>query len=261
MDSWFFTVLFRWFDFVKMIKDIFDKIRKKGRSLKPVNTFVDHMNAWGLKYALKRFYIDYMPANPLYQRYVRSRLASVPRLQLGAGTTICPNWLHQDLKRFQNRKHKNLDITLNVLRLKKYLPNNALDSIFTSHMLEHLSRPEAIELLGDCFRWLKPKGALWISVPDLSVLYKIAMDKDTSKKDRDAVMMLISTPRPGHVSCWFYEDMKNILESLGFEDIQKWSDPPKDFQDSPGCWNAQIAGKPISLNILSIKKEQTTTKP
>lgn len=254
MASWFLTVPFLWYEFVRKIEHIIAEIKKKGRSSRLVKTFMNHMNVWGLKYALERVYTDYMPANPFYKKYARSKLASVPRLQLGAGATVCPAWLHQDLRRFQNRKHKNLDFTINVLRLKKYISCNSLEAIFTSHMLEHLSRPEAKELLSDCHRWLKPKGELWISVPDLSILYNIAIAEDTSAKDREAAMMLISTPRPGHVSCWLFADIKNILEALGFENIQRWVDPPADFQNSPGCWDAKIADKPISLNVLSFKK-------
>jgi predicted SAM-dependent methyltransferase len=217
-------------------------------------SFVHNKNVWGLKYALSRLYVNNMPASPFYKKYLRSRITAIPRIQLGAGTTICPNWLHQDVKRFQNRKHKNLDCTINVFRLNKYIASNSLDAIFTSHMIEHLSRNEAKELLGDCYNWLKSGGELWISVPDLSILYDIATAEDTSEEDRENAMMLISSPRPGHVSCWFYEDMKKILESLGFENARRWVTPPKEFQSVAGCWNVTVVGKLISLNIVAIKK-------
>lgn len=216
--------------------------------------FFHNKNVWGLKYALDQFFINYVPANPFYKKYVNSKIALAPRIQLGAGETICRDWLHQDVKIFQGRKHKNLDFTINVLRLKKYIKSNSLDAILTSHMLEHLSRDEVKDLLSECHRWLRPGGAIWISVPDLSILFDVAKDEGTSEDDRHSAMMLISSPRPGHVSCWFFEDLKRILEMIGFDKIQKWTEPPREFQNVKGCWSVTIAGKLISLNILAFKK-------
>jgi hypothetical protein len=229
----------------KRNKGLMNAIRVSFARLFP--QFNHDKNVWGLQYALN------MPTNPIYQKYLRSRIATVPRLQLGAGVSICPNWLHQDVKRFQNRKHRNLDFSINVFRLKKYILDNSLEAIFTSHMLEHLSRPEAKAILYDCYRWLKPGGELWISVPDLSILYDIARAEETSAADRNTALMLISTPRPGHISCWLYGDLKFFLESLGFQKIQRWVDPPNEFQKSPGDWSYAVADKLISLNVLAIK--------
>lgn len=221
------------------------------RGLFPI--YVKNKNTWGLSYAIRYMCVNYVPPDYFYKKRINKLISSLPKLQLGAGDCICEGWLHQDLKKFQNRKHNNLDITLNVLRLNKYIEDSTLELILTSHMLEHLPRHEAKELLSSCYKWLKPGGELWISVPDLSILYEIAKSNNISNEERDLLMNLIATPFPGHVSCWFYEDLKQVLESCGFSRVYEWTSPPEGFKNVDGCWNASVNNRLISLNLRAIK--------
>ena len=210
--------------------------------------FSSNIRAWGLGYTLERILISKMPVNPIFKLRVKSKILANPKLQLGSGNTICQGWIHQDWKNI-----KGVDLVIDVRRLRKYIDEESLDSIFTSHMLEHFPRHEVRELLFDFQRWLRPGKELWIAVPDLDALYEVARNKNTSETERELTMMLIATPKPGHVSAWFFEDLKEILESSGFENISRWTEPPQEFQESSGCWNYCIAGKPISLNIYAKK--------
>lgn len=49
-------------------------------------------------------------------------------------------------------------------------PERSVDYIFTEHFLEHIEREEAVVLLRDCRRVLKPGGVMRIVVPDLDYL-------------------------------------------------------------------------------------------
>jgi predicted SAM-dependent methyltransferase len=44
-------------------------------------------------------------------------------------------------------------------------PDNSINSVFSSHFLEHLSDDEAREFLQDCLRVVRPGGAVCIRVP------------------------------------------------------------------------------------------------
>jgi hypothetical protein len=214
--------------------------------------FISNKNTWGLGYALNKAYVQLLPPSPLFKRHVKSKLSCNPRLQLGCGSTICPGWVHQD-----RRHRKGVDLVVDARRMKKYVAFNSLDAVFTSHMLEHLPRHEAKALLADFWNWLHPGGELWIAVPDLTALYEIASDPCTSTEEREKALMLIATPKPGHVSAWFFEDLREILRSLGFDSISKWEKPPDEFEKTNGCWTHQIRAKPISLNVYARKKQCT----
>ncbi|APB34598.1 type 11 methyltransferase [Gloeomargarita lithophora Alchichica-D10] len=68
----------------------------------------------------------------------------------------------------------NTDFTVHTpgifaIDLRKKLPfqENTFDLIYHSHVLEHLTRIDAENFLGECYRILKPNGILRIVVPDL----------------------------------------------------------------------------------------------
>ena len=58
-----------------------------------------------------------------------------------------------------------------ILDLTKPLPfpNNSVDKIYSSHLLEHLAYKDGIALLSECHRILKPNGTLSMCVPDASI--------------------------------------------------------------------------------------------
>jgi SAM-dependent methyltransferase len=49
-------------------------------------------------------------------------------------------------------------------------PDNSISAIYGAHILEHLYRAEAQNLLGECHRVLRPGGVLRLVVPDLHAM-------------------------------------------------------------------------------------------
>ncbi len=45
--------------------------------------------------------------------------------------------------------------------------DSSFDLVYHSHVLEHFSKNDAVKLLGECYRVLRPGGVLRIAVPDL----------------------------------------------------------------------------------------------
>jgi predicted SAM-dependent methyltransferase len=95
-------------------------------------------------------------------------------LNLGCGPHIFPGWVNADNYAFKRR-----------LRERKFRPNWMLDisrpwncaddhwdGIFSEHVLEHLTYSEAVSMLREGLRTLKPGGWIRISVPDLAIYAK-----------------------------------------------------------------------------------------
>ena len=56
------------------------------------------------------------------------------------------------------------------------LPNESVDQIYTSHMLEHIPFKDLVIFINECFRVLKKNGCLSVCVPDASLYIKSYMD-------------------------------------------------------------------------------------
>lgn len=85
------------------------------------------------------------------------------RIHLGCGSNILPGWTNIDLDGPP-------DIIKWDLRKPLPIPSESVDFIFNEHFIEHVTRQEALLLLDDCRRVLKPGGVLRISTPNLRKL-------------------------------------------------------------------------------------------
>lgn len=66
------------------------------------------------------------------------------------------------------------------------LPDNTVDKIYSSHMLEHIPFPQLKEFIVECHRVLKPGGELSICVPDASLYIKAYIEKKNFRDMEDA---------------------------------------------------------------------------
>lgn len=75
------------------------------------------------------------------------------------------------------------------------LPDNSVEVLYSSHMMEHLDRQEASLFLKEVMRILKPNGIIRIAVPDIDK----CIDEYNRKKDADefikSTLMYSSNPR------------------------------------------------------------------
>jgi SAM-dependent methyltransferase len=95
-------------------------------------------------------------------------------LNLGCGQRFHPDWVNLDLHPTSPSVQK--------WDLQKDLPfpDESFDVVYHSHVLEHFSRADGLQLLRRCRRLLKPSGTVRVVVPDLENivrLYLEALDK------------------------------------------------------------------------------------
>ena len=114
-----------------------------------------------------------------------------PRLNLGCGSQVHPEWTNVDI---MPRHPGVINHDLN-----KRLPfaDASFEVVYHSHVLEHLTKEQGKAFVGECYRVLKPGGILRVVVPDLETiarLYLENLDKaeagDVTASDRHEWMLL-----------------------------------------------------------------------
>jgi SAM-dependent methyltransferase len=101
------------------------------------------------------------------------------------------------------------------------VPDHSVDFIFTSHFLEHLYRQDALILLREARRALKPEGVLRVCVPDLDhVLALFSEGKRSSALD-----FFFLGPNASeftrHRYMWDFSLLAKDLRTVGFANVDK----------------------------------------
>jgi predicted SAM-dependent methyltransferase len=184
------------------------------------------------------------------------------KVNLGCGLFVAPGWINVDggvhamcakwprpvlnfLYEHTYCKHTHSrDEYLRVLREEHFvhqsleygLPFDAdcVDVIYSSHMLEHLFREDAVKLLRDAHRALKPGGLIRIAVPDLS--YAMKLYEEGSKEE--ALDFFFTPQRAGwlnhHHYMYDFQLLARLMSSAGFRHIERRS------YQSGACPDVQI---------------------
>lgn len=85
------------------------------------------------------------------------------RLHLGCGSNLLPGWLNVDLNDLDGVFRHDLTRPLPF-------PTGAVEFVYSEHFIEHITRDQALSLLKECGRVLKPGGILRLSTPNLKKL-------------------------------------------------------------------------------------------
>lgn len=149
------------------------------------------------------------------------------QLNLGCGwRDFGEGWDHIDGGKYPHIKSQNV----------ANLPyeTNSVDQIYASHLLEYFDRDEAIEVLKEWYRALKEGGTIRIAVPDFETIAKLYTDKKFPLKNflgplfgKMEMGMKSSyeknTKTIFHKTVYDFDDLKKVLESVGFKNIQKYN--------------------------------------
>ncbi len=189
-----------------------------------------------------------------------------PRLlNLGCGPLMYEGWINADeyaFKRALRQKAFDPEWRLDITQPWE-CSNDYWDGIFTQHVLEHVSYSEAVNVLEECFRTLKPGSWLRVSVPGLRKYVDFYEGKDNNsffdKFPQKALAISFMTQMHYHRSTWDGELMTALLEDIGFISVREVAHGVgtdarliKDQDDKAGESLYVEAQKPVSQNNLKI---------
>lgn len=143
------------------------------------------------------------------------------KLHIGCGPRILQGWVNLDLEPGPGGV---------VYDATKPLPyeDQSVSFIYSEHFIEHLDYHSALAHLKDCFRVLKPAGALRVSTPDLFTLTKAYLEQST--KFYSSVGWLPETPCKmfnegmrswGHVFLYDEDELATSFTKAGFQFVKR----------------------------------------
>ncbi len=193
---------------------------------------------WTLKYLFLR---EKLPVNKDGKVYVN----------LGCGVNTGPEFINVDAVP-QQKTHFIADIQ----RLFMF-PDNSVDLIYASHVIEHIPRNHLERTIREWFRALKPGGVLRFGVPDFDAL--IEMYRRSGNDTESIVNQLLGQDGEydDHHTIWNSAYAKNLLERIGFRNVRSWDPKTADHHDFHDKTNRAFSTPegdlPISLNIEATK--------
>lgn len=149
------------------------------------------------------------------------RFTNPKKLHLGCGANILAGWENIDI-----------DGPSPILRWDLTrplpLPAGTVTFIFNEHFIEHVTRPQGIALLSECYRLLAPGGVLRISTPSLrKLLDEYLLGRTTEWIDvgwepATPCQLINEGMRSwGHQFVYDAEELHGLLRDCGFAAIVK----------------------------------------
>ena len=90
----------------------------------------------------------------------------VAKLQIGCGPYPLEGWLNTDIL---TNLHKGSPVYMDAGKPFP-IPDASFDYVYSEHLSEHLTYCQAMNMLKECYRVLKPNGVLRIATPNLQFL-------------------------------------------------------------------------------------------
>jgi len=142
------------------------------------------------------------------------------KLHLGCGMNYLEGYVNVDLPPDgQTVMHSRADVYKDIRELE--YADSSVDEIRTHHLLEHFSRPEALKLLLQWRKWLKPRGLLFVETPDFESAIK-AFVRGSLREKFQIARHLFGSQESGwalHKDFYGEEKFRFILGKFGFENI------------------------------------------
>lgn len=189
--------------------------------------------------SLKRPIGSYAKVQAAYSAVIRNSLFQLRHLKssnkhylnIGCGPNITPEFINLDYT-----WRPGIDICWDITR-KLPLKHNSLSGIYSEHCIEHIPETEARSLLSQCFNQLKPGGTIRIAVPDAELYLDLYVKAKQGEHvvfpyENESEMKTASTAIKavnrvfrdyGHLYAYDYYILKEILENIGFTDINRAS--------------------------------------
>ncbi len=175
---------------------------------------------------------------PIYRAHYALARGKKDKVHIGCGPHYIKGFVNID-SNFQRKVDYLLDV-----RCGLPFPDNSMEFIFSSHMMEHLYINEAIELLRDCHRVLKSDGYMRLTLPDFEFAFRILAGDENSEFPRrfvsrqgQAVNFMFCDGQ--HKYGYTKEIIKELALELGFSSV---APAPDDEQNIPNVHELDPGG-------------------
>jgi len=170
-------------------------------------------------------------------------------LHIGCGEINSPGFINLDARAMP---HVHI-VSKNIFMLGM-IPNDSLDMVYMSHVLEHVPRNKVLEVIREMARVLKPDGILRISVPDFDHI--IAIYQASGQQINTIAPALMGGQDYEfnfHYGVFNKERLSGLLSKGGFLRVRPWDPTNCDHHDFDD-WASKfiyLADRPfpISLNL------------
>ena len=181
------------------------------------------------------------------------------QVHLGCGKRYIPGFVHVDLENFPH-----IDYRHDVRRLP-FFPDDSVDLVYASHVLEYFDHVEAREVLTEWRRVLKPGGTLRLAVPDFAALAKVYRTYGDLKLILGPLYGGISAAGSGgdvllyHKTVYDFASLKAVLEDAEFCGVRCYDwrrTVHKDYDDYSQAYIPHMDkenGLLVSLNVEADK--------
>lgn len=194
------------------------------------------MNKW---MEVLRVHIDknYYQRESYRQRQIKDYFSSnsTVKLHIGCGNNRYPGWLNTDISEMAC-KHGAVYMDAGATFP---FPDDSFDYVYSEHLFEHLSYSQAVNMLRECHRVMKPSGVIRIATPNIQFLINLYQNpEDPTNKayikwsaegdgrgpslPEHAVYVINKFHKAwGHMFIYDEETLSDLMRENGFSNIHR----------------------------------------
>ena len=178
------------------------------------------------------------------------------KLHLGCGSVFIPGFLHVDLMPGPHVDH------VGPVERLDFIPDQTIELIYASHVLEHFGRGEFMDVLREWYRVLCPGGVLRLSVPDVQACAEVYIQQGLVDGLSGLIGLVCGgqrNERDYHKMIFDLPFLTTCLHSVGFKSVRRWDwrkTEHSQFDDYSQAYVPHMdkeQGRLMSLNLQAVR--------